>query len=109
MSEVQHTPGPWVVAPYTSFYTTVRAGNTETGRRIAETFCQGQPRTAQGALRTARENEANARVIAAAPDLLCEAEKAMAWFSKLTDWTGVGDPDIDGLRAAINKAKGKQS
>lgn len=47
----------------------------------------------------------DARVIAAAPDLLEQAEKALAWFLKLQDWSGVGDPDIDGLRAAINKAK----
>lgn len=54
------------------------------------------------------EKEANARVIVAAPDLLREAEKALKWFSQLTDWSGVGDPDVAGLHAAIAKARGVQ-
>ncbi|MFY2645685.1 hypothetical protein ACOTDF_29300 [Achromobacter insuavis] len=44
----------------------------------------------------------------AAPDLLAQAEKHLAWLSKLTDWAGAGDPDLDGLRAAVAKAKGEQ-
>ncbi|MCG2597361.1 hypothetical protein [Achromobacter insuavis] len=44
----------------------------------------------------------------AAPDLLAQAEKHLAWLSKLTDWAGADDPDLDGLRAAVAKAKGEQ-
>lgn len=42
-------------------------------------------------------------------DLLAQAEKHLAWLSQLTDWAGVGDPDVDGLIAAIAKAKGARS
>lgn len=52
--------------------------------------------------------EANKRLIAAAPELLAQAEKHLAWLSKITDWAGADDPDLDGLRAAIAKAKGEQ-
>lgn len=49
----------------------------------------------------------NARLIAAAPELLVQAEKHLAWLSKLTDWAGADDPDLDGLRGAIAKARGE--
>ncbi|CAM4091864.1 hypothetical protein BOTU111921_11290 [Bordetella tumbae] len=55
------------------------------------------------------ELEATAHLITAAPELLEQLEKHSAWLSKLTDWAGVGDPDLDGLRAAIAKAKGEQA
>ncbi|MBR8657293.1 hypothetical protein KDH83_28650 [Achromobacter sp. Marseille-Q0513] len=54
-------------------------------------------------------SHADANLIAASPELLAQAEKHLAWLSKLTDWTGVGDPDVDGLIAAIAKAKGARS
>lgn len=50
--------------------------------------------------------DANRTLIAAAPDLLEALKDAMTWFSKLEDWSGVGDPDLDKYRAAIAKAEG---
>ena len=96
----QHTPGPWVVSLHGAFFTDVRAGDEITGRRIAWTWVQNQPRTREGALRTAQENEANALLIAAAPDLLAVAEAAL--------WEDDGLSCADALRAAIAKAKGEQ-
>lgn len=48
------------------------------------------------------------RIRSAAPELLAQLEKHLEWLSKLTDWAGAGDPDLDGLRAAIAKALGEQ-
>lgn len=52
------------------------------------------------------EARANARLIAAAPEMLEALQDAMRWFSKLDDWSGVGDPDIAKYEAAIAKATG---
>lgn len=96
----QHTPGPWVVSLCGAFFTDVRAGDAAIGRRIAGTWVQNQPRTREGALRTARENEANAHLIAAAPDLLAVAEAVL--------WEDDGLQCAAALRAAIAKAKGER-
>lgn len=66
---------------------------------------------AQSDVSNAFANEAIARyerIRSAAPDLLAQAEKHLAWLSKLTDWAGADDPDLDGLREAIAKARGAQ-
>jgi len=70
MGEQAHTAGPWVTAGNGSAATLVRAGNPTTGQRIATTFCSHGTGNAEGNLRRIRENEANARLIASAPDLL---------------------------------------
>lgn len=69
----KHTPGPWVAAPYEGFgpRTTVRQGDEKTGMRIASTFETTSPRNIE-------RNEANARLIAAAPELL-EALQALVF------------------------------
>lgn len=65
--------------------------------------------------RYARGNGSSPAIAAAAlravgaPELLAQAEKHLAWLCKLTDWAGADDPDLDGLRAAIAKAKGEQA
>lgn len=96
----QHTPGPWLVSLNGAFFTDVRARDDVIGRRIATTWVQNQPRTREGALRTVRENEANANLIAAAPDLLAAAEAAL--------WEDDGLTCAEMLRTAIAKAKGEQ-
>ncbi len=84
MSEHKHTPGPWIVG-------------------ISEDF-SGWPmfrlRDMENSDPNAREAQANARLIAAAPDLLAACESALALL---------GNPGDDGpvstaLRAAIAKA-----
>ncbi|WP_334159592.1 hypothetical protein [Achromobacter insolitus] len=90
----KHTPGPWHYQP---------------GRDSRPPYVI---RGAEGGFvvvgMTAERQEADAALIAAAPELLAQAEKHLAWLSKLTDWAGADDPDLDGLRSAIAKAKGEQ-
>ena len=51
------------------------------------------------------EEEAyNAALLCAAPLLLAALRHAMAWFAKLQDWSGVGDPDLQRYSAAIKAA-----
>ncbi len=95
---VKHTPGPWVFA-YGSVY--VEHGlNDETSNRIAlmdRNNLQTEP----------TERDSNARLIAAAPELL----EACKWAEKClsgTECTGekcLGNGQcLDAIRAAIRKA-----
>jgi len=52
-------------------------------------------------------NAADELVRKAAPLLLEALEDAMQWFSKLKDWSGVGDPNVKMYSKAIALAKGK--
>jgi hypothetical protein len=70
-SDLTHTPGPWV-AEFTGPHATTRDGMWE----IAPVGPDGQPDWDREVAATADTNEANARLIAAAPELL-EALKAM--------------------------------
>ena len=104
---VQHTPGPWFHAH--------RKGNDAMFR--TEVFseqhggiatCDWTPKHCGNGV-TATYREANARLIAAAPDLL-EALKAV-----VNDWVAPDDlpfedgemPALDAARAAIAKATGE--
>jgi hypothetical protein len=48
---------------------------------------------------------ANAHLIAAAPKLLEALEHVTEWLNKLTDWEGVGDPDVPLIQAALRAAR----
>lgn len=93
MSKAMHTPGMWV--------TYVNKWPDEVV--IRSMFPDGAERAW-----VAKTNAANARLISAAPDLLEALQSAVAWFSRLEDWSGVGDPDIQKYQAAITKATGEQ-
>lgn len=49
----------------------------------------------------------DAQLISAAPELLEALMNVSKWFSKLEDWNGVGDPDLDQIKQAIQKALGE--
>ena len=102
MSEVKHTPGPWVVDGDLNIY----AGDPNIGLRrdVADTFGMG----GFGSV------EANARLIAAAPELLEAAQKALRIAEEWIE-IEVERPDaleshlreLDSVRAAIAKARGE--
>jgi hypothetical protein len=96
--KTQHTPGPWKV-----FDSDVNTGKHRSiwradgcGTAIAK--IHGDPRSA-------RENTANANLIAAAPDLLAACEMGLREFST-TDIFSENAEALDMMHAAIAKAKG---
>lgn len=99
MNKTKHTPGPWTVNRATL---QVRAEYTSGGETSFDIIAELPAEYA-----TESECEANAALIAAAPDLL-EAAIACAEYSALT-WSD--DPDNEpgffkDLRDAIAKAEG---
>jgi hypothetical protein len=89
-----YAPGPWHAhkTGIVTFYGT---------RRI-------QVATARQPLFTAECQEANARLIAAAPDLL-EACQTLATLLDTDDWIATGRLSVKQAQAAIAKATGAQS
>ena len=67
MTQAKHTPGPWLRDRESGFDCDVRAAN---GRKIASVNVQNQPKSKEGCALRKKENEANARLIAAAPEML---------------------------------------
>jgi hypothetical protein len=86
-----HTPGPWKVEYHGPFpCVVVRDGGKYDGAMIATEVCNG---------------EANAQLIAAAPEMLKELELAHA---ALSEGRGYGQSTTaNRIRSAIRKAKGK--
>lgn len=107
MSESKHTPGPWeIVRTEPSSHGVGRFKIISGQWSVAETFCG------------INEEEANARLIAAAPDLLeaCEASlNALVgiiesdYQTRSNPRPADNDPAVVLLRAAIAKAKGENS
>lgn len=101
----QHTPGPWSLcsAPASDPYTArnVVADNGETVATIASGYHHEQPFTL-----SQDEARANARLIAAAPDLIAALSAIRAACTRIED-----DEEIDAAKAladaAIAKAEGK--
>jgi len=91
-TENKHTPGPWYAESgheqrNGQLYWQVTDGN--------DAIMQNQFCWCQGS------QEANARLIAAAPDLLKALEIALVWL----DYEG--KYDVQGIRSAIAKARGQ--
>ena len=94
IEEIKHTPGPWEACG--------KAVHAETGREIVF----GSHNTRSG---SDEEQRANARLIAAAPELLEACREVAEWLDLLKQ----NYPDMAGLirgcrkaRAAIAKAEG---
>ena len=96
MDEAKHTPGPWLTHKegFSSIYIESRIG----GGMLQEVASCGP--TGEGS----DQQEANARLIAAAPELL----EALAEIVSAADGEGWNqlDPSLSKARAAIAKATG---
>ena len=96
-----HTPGPWFVND-----DCIEAGGPEGPRDVTLAVVQGHPHNAARA--------ANARLIAAAPDLLAACEAVANDCERILDgddFSGMSDADLfraflDTLRPVIAKAEG---
>lgn len=95
MNESKHTPGPWF--HYDDRSSTERHEIVAMGKTVARVYCTNGCEA---------EDKANARLIAAAPDLLeaCEAmlEEMQVWETEQGE-----HPAATLARAAIAKAKGE--
>jgi FMN phosphatase YigB (HAD superfamily) len=90
----KHTPGPWECGKFAHYFTDVVAVD---GRRVA---------TATIAYRSSAEADANARLLAAAPDLLAALRTARERIVSLSDATGsVSRRTLADIDAAIAKAE----
>lgn len=88
----KHTPGPWKVIPVkTGYYIDSRCGPVADTMDFDDEY---------GSI----ESEANARLIAAAPDLL-EAARALLDLAERHGWLHVA---VNAARAAIAKAEGEE-
>jgi hypothetical protein len=95
MSEVKHTPGPWV-----SEYRQSHTGQVAVCNGDGEGYWEVWTQNWGGGI----NQEANARLISAAPDLLEALEEIVshdAWASDA--------PILASAKAAIAKAKGEQA
>ena len=96
MSETKHTPGPWVVKSARSgFYVESQFDVIVDSLDVSGRY---------GAI----DDEANARLIAAAPELLEAAINVAQWWDSDNKISPKASGVIDRLRAAIAKAKGEQ-
>lgn len=99
-TEQAHTPGPWFTQRegFSTIYVEARIG----GGFLQEVAACGP--TAEGSV----QQEANARLIAAAPELLAAASRAEAFISGFDDDNKADDIAgmLRDLRASIAKATG---
>ena len=89
------TPGPWVIGPKClnfDFAVVAPAGDAELGTWLVAGV----------------RWEGNARLIAAAPDLLAACERGLARIESDIESTNSKTVEGDILRAALAKAKGQQ-
>jgi hypothetical protein len=102
-----HTPGPWGISTVpTSIGTCHKIGPFPSlgnnGQTYACVYADNVRERDYGYTKVGDELLANARLIAAAPELLAACEKAVEW---LDGWASA-EPYIDTLLAAIEKATG---
>lgn len=110
MGKHTHTPGPWT-----------DKGGSAGAVWAGEEFLASVYPTAQagwdgnGRFDRQDETEANARLIAAAPDLLEALKACEAWIVELADsgdagfWDASKAPEVIQARAAIRRAQGEGS
>lgn len=84
----QHTPGPWRYE-----------ASTKTIRSVPANYWLASMNSWDGAV----DHDANAHLIAAAPDLLAAAQRISAWIKAGCD---PSDKSVAGLHAAIARATG---
>lgn len=100
MSEIKHTPGPWGIFNHNGTICIDNRGGD--GMRPCIVDWTGFDTNDM----TRRENEANARLIASAPELLEALRKALNYLENTEGEFGIALESADACRAAIRKAEG---
>lgn len=99
-----HTPGPWdLYQPYSNVWQVFPAqdGDDHSICRVSMTYCE----VGKGGKNVPSENEANARLIAAAPELLEALEGALIALD--ADTSRGRESWEDDAREAVAKARGQ--
>lgn len=91
---MSHTPGPWLITP--DFKTAVNAGRKHVAMVNFNSTTDAEKRVA------GEEHEANARLIAAAPDMFEALQGLVSFFDK----TGFTTEFLSDARSALSKAQG---
>jgi len=107
MIEATHTPGPWEIEGPASY----RAGEVAIGTVANDNDSWSELATVVVRVDglPSPEGEANARLIAAAPDLLAACRLALVQFSSLAESGIPVMHQIKELSTAIRKATGEQA
>ena len=100
MSNLAHTPGPWRVSTIGLMNDGALPVSSDQGQ-IARVSAQADFPRGQGHNSECAERDANARLIAAAPDMYAALEMAKLWL----DFDGRFD--MQGINAALAKARGQ--
>jgi hypothetical protein len=100
----KHTPGPWFHDDFDRHYVVAGRGHIYICR--ADDGRDDDEGTAEGRYGTEEEVEANARLIAAAPELLTACRLAGEKLSSVTQPGESGWDAVSACRDAINKAEG---
>lgn len=108
MTHTAHTPGPWTLASRQLIV-------TDNAWRTPIAICHDNKSMVDGV--SQQESDSNARLIAAAPDLLEEGRKILEHIDRWKEMGGnlkiskgsKSDVDIEAFRAAISKARGQSS
>jgi hypothetical protein len=104
VSEAKHTPGPWILSESLGSSNSYKI-EKEPGGLVVKIYGR-DANIPTGEIVRVKRTEANARLIAAAPDLLAACENALATITG-ERVGGAISTEIE-LRAAIAKAKGEQ-
>ena len=112
MNDAKHTKGPWEVGEWiTSQSHAVYKLIHGVGRNVSAVCVYGARKdgTKSGKRNVSVEEcDANARLIAAAPDLLAACEARIdEWHADSRNFTRNEPPSLTLMRAAIRKAEGK--
>lgn len=104
--EKKYTRGPWRVKksetkPTLNIIGTALGSKYKIARCPIEDYGSKYPETNKLEL---AEVEANAKLMAAAPELLEALIQLKTWVGQVIDWEGVGDPPTEIVDAAIKKA-----
>jgi len=99
MKEIKHSEGPFMAGVGRSLGLNIIGVFSSPSKVVA--ICGEQGANDEG------ESAGNSYLFAASLDMYEALKDAMKWFSKLDDWSGVGDPAIEMYRAAIAKAEGR--
>lgn len=108
-SPMKHTPGPWTVTELKHSSNGYKASEFQIANKEERRCVAVTPKFNRG-LRNYKEAEANARLIAAAPELLEDAKQALSLLEKWRVENKLPKTQIEyDLRHTIAKAEGSLS